>query len=338
MKLPALITTDLHHTAHPRDAYRWDLWPWLRKTCVKEGVKTLLILGDVTDAKDYHPAELINRIVREVDMTRECVENITIDMGNHDYLRVGHPALGFLSALPGVRFVSKPLDTSAEGESAIFLPHTKTPLKDWGGYDWSMYRYVFMHQTVDGSIASNGQRMDGDVFPDMSAAGKIYSGDIHVPQIINGVEYVGSPYHVHFGDKFKPRCVLIDGFNKAHDVRFRTISRVTLDVLPGEFFQADPSKTLQLHEGDQVKLRMHLQAAEMHEWQSYKRRAVDVLKAMKVECFGIELVPPPTRRRFGGAAVAQHLALSRPQDVLFNFVEREGLGGDAYDIGMDLLK
>src|ERR1700756_2997969 len=184
MKLPALITSDLHFTANPRDEYRWALWPWLRKTCEKEGAHTLLILGDLTDAKDHHSAKLVNRIMREIEATRNCVERLIILQGNHDYEATGHPFFAFLSALPGVTFASRPLDTSSEGEAALFLPHTKTPLKDWSGFDWSMYHYVFMHQTVDGSIASNGQRMAGDAFPDMQSAGKIYSGDIHVPQLV----------------------------------------------------------------------------------------------------------------------------------------------------------
>lgn len=337
MKLPALITTDLHLTANPRDEYRWGLWPWLRKTCAEENVETLCILGDVTDAKDYHPASLVNRIVREIKATREVVPRIIIDQGNHDYLLTDHPYLAFLSAFDGVTFVNRPLDTSAEGEAALFLPHTKTPLKDWSGFDWSMYRWVFMHQTVDGSIASNGQRMSGDKFPDMRGAGKIYSGDIHVPQVINGVEYVGSPYHVHFGDKFKPRVLLLDRGGRPHDLRFDTIRRVTLDALPGEFLASDPNKTLQLRQGDQVKLRVHLQPAEVHEWHAIKRRAAEVLHMLNVECYGIELVTPKQRRRFEEQR-SQHSVSSRPEEVLYSYVEREGLGADALDIGLELLK
>lgn len=336
MKLPALITTDLHLTANPRDEYRWALWPWLRKQCEKEGVNTLLILGDVTDAKDYHPNQLVNRIVKEIDATRACVESIIIDQGNHDYLRSGHPLLGFLSALQGVRFVTRPLDTSAEGEAALFLPHTKTPLQDWSGFDWSMYRYVFMHQTVDGSIASNGQRMAGDKFPDMTSAGKIYSGDIHVPQTINGVEYVGSPYHVHFGDAFKPRCVLIDSRGDASSLHFRSISRITLDAASG-----DVGRLAEMHKlraGDQLKVRLHLGADELGEWHARKRAVVDELKNVGVELFGVELVPPKTRRRFNEAVSSQHAAFSRPEDLVLDFVNRESLGADALDVGLELLE
>lgn len=337
MKLPALITTDLHFTANPRDEYRWGIWSWLRKTCAKESVKTLLILGDLTDAKDYHPAELVNRIVKEVALTRQAGIEILILQGNHDYLRAGHAYFAFLSTLPGVTFITKPLDTGAYGEAALFLPHTKNPAKDWADMRFDDCAYVFMHQTVSGAVASNGQKMEGDAFPDLSGAGKVYSGDIHVPQKIGCVEYVGSPYHVHFGDRFKPRCVLIDSFRKAHDLRFRTISRITLDCLPGEFL-VPGSPTLELREGDQVKLRIHLTAAEMHEWAAIKRNAAAALAALKAETCGIELIPPKVRKRFGGQAAARVLTTSTPEEALLRFVELEGLSGPALDLGLELLE
>lgn len=334
MRLPALITTDLHLTANPRDDYRWGLWAWLRKECEKNNVQTLLILGDVTDAKDRHPAVLINRIVKEIDACRAVVPRIIINMGNHDYETTGNPFLGFLSTLSGVTFASRPSDTSSEGEAALFLPHTKAPLKDWGSFDWSMYRFVFMHQTVDGSIASNGQKMTGDVFPDMRAAGKIYSGDIHVPQIINGVEYIGSPYHVHFGDSFKPRCVLLDGFGKPRDLHFRTIQRRTIECLPGEFYVSG-LPTLELRKGDQVKIRVHLQRSELQDWLEIKRQVIKSLKEAEVEVFGIELIVPKQRRRLKDDSALT--AGTSDENVVLGFVEIEDIGAEALDVGLDLL-
>lgn len=336
MQLPALITSDVHFTARPADEYRWGLWPWLRKQCEKERAQSLLILGDLTDSKDYHCAELVNRIVKEVKATLVCVPAIYILMGNHDFLRRGHPFFGFLSALEGVHFIDKPLDTTGHGEAALFLPYTKTPLKDWAGFDFSHYRWVFIHQTVNGSIASNGQKMDGDLFPDMSAAGKIYSGDIHLAQTVSGVEYVGSPYHVHFGDAFKPRSLLLDSFGRAVDLHFRTTSRITLDA--GAMDLGRLSDLHRLRTGDQVKIRIHLGADELHEWHAIKRLAADEMKKAGVDLFGIELIPPKTRRRFEDSDSPRLAVSSRPQDILYNFVEREGLGPDALDVGLDLLE
>ena len=186
MKLPALLISDLHLTSNPRHEYRWGLFKWLANECASEKVKTLVILGDLTDAKGYHPAELTNKLVERITMLTWLGIEVIILPGNHDYLREGHTYFEFLRFIPGVKFMQTmtALDED-DGPTAFFLPHNKNPSKAWAGLDFSHYDYLFMHQTVKGSIASNGQLMDGEPLPPLNAV-KVYSGDIHVPQVIGG--------------------------------------------------------------------------------------------------------------------------------------------------------
>lgn len=328
MKFPALLCSDLHLTANPRDAYRWELFPWLAKQVALKHIKSLCILGDLTDAKDYHSAELVNLVVTRVTMLSWLGAHVYILMGNHDYLRKGHAFFQFLSQIPNVTFITEPLDTSSEGEPCLFLPHTKDPAGDWAGMDFSHYRYLFLHQTVDGAIASNGQKMEGDTLPGLHAAGKVYSGDIHVPQVIGPVEYVGSPYHVHFGDRFRPRCLVLWD-SEVEVLRFPTISRITLDVNSLEEL-ADQ----RLRAKDQVKLRIHLGREELHQWHAIKRDATKLLTDAGVEVHGVELVAPKTRRRVR-VGVAPNT--SGPEDILARYVRREDMGADFLDLGLDLL-
>jgi hypothetical protein len=333
MKFPALLASDLHLTANPLDEYRWGLFGWLREQCVTWEIQTLCILGDLTDAKDYHSAELVNRVVREIVRLKECVPRLIILMGNHDYLRSGHAFFGFLSSIPGVTFAASILDTSSEGEPCLFLPHTKNPAKDWAGLDFSHYRFLFMHQTVTGSKASNGQTMNGEALPDLSVAGKVWSGDIHVPQHVGPVEYVGSPYHVHFGDSFKPRCVVIQSRGRREDLTFPTISRFTLAVSG----LAELGR-LKFRAGDQVKLRLALARADMHQWAAIKRDSTDYLRGLGVEVCGVELVAPKTRNRVQTADQprAARRAMT-PEDIVSEFVRREDLGADALDAALEAL-
>lgn len=340
MKLPALLVSDPHFTANKQDEYRWGLWSWIRATCTKKNIRTLAILGDLTDAKDYHPAELVNRLVHEIDLTRANVENIVILKGNHDYLKDGHAFFEFLSCLPGVRFITRPHDSSSDGAACLWLPHTKSPNTEWQSLtNLDNYQFVFMHQTLHGARSSNGQAMEGEAMPDLSAAGKIYSGDIHVPQLVkaghNEVEYVGSPYHVHFGDNFKPRCLIIDHDGTASETRFRTISRVTLDITADQLL----NQPLDLREGDQVKVRVHLEAAEMHEWSRLQRAGSKRLQEMGVTVASLALVPPRQRQRFGGqeASSTSWRAMS-PEEAVLGFVEREGLGAEALTVGLQVIE
>lgn len=326
MKLPALITSDLHLVASASTEYRWGLFPWLAEQCKLEKVKTLLILGDLTDAKDNHSAELVNRTVQAIKSLP--VERIIILAGNHDWLKAGQEFFRFLNVLPNVEFITKPTeDTEFSGPLCYFLPYSKAPAKDWGGQDFSHYDYLFMHQTVSGAVSSNGQKMDGEVLPALNA-GKVYSGDIHVPQVIGPVEYVGSPYHVHMGDAFKPRCVLIEKDRNTVDLHFDTISRVTVAVGSlKELYKKD------FVSGDQVKLRIELDEADKHQWQRLKREALEELKSRGVDVQGVELVV-----KKAGRVKLDTSADYSPGDAVMRFVQAEELGPTALEVALEIIE
>ena len=329
MKLPALMCSDLHLTANPRDEYRWGLFKWLVDVIVKEEVKTLLLLGDLTDAKDYHPSSLTNRLVDAVAVLSWLGVDIWILMGNHDYLRKGHAYFAFLKHLPGVRFVTEPTEITDEGKGplAMMLPHTKDPTADWAGRDHTHYDLLFMHQTVSGAIASNGQAMKGELLPWLQAR-KVWSGDIHVPQVIGAVEYVGSPYHVHFGDSFAPRCVLLDRRGRSSDLRYPTLSRHMLRFVPG-----DESAIQHVRPGDQVKAIVELAPSERHEWRRVQREVLAMLKSAGADVHELRLTAPSGLE---GAAEAPNRALAPLSDdeALLAFVEARGLGVDAHEAGL----
>lgn len=330
MKLPAILASDLHLTANPRDEYRWGLFPWLAEELRAERAETLVLLGDLTDQKDLHPAELVNRVVREIDKLRAVVPRIIILMGNHDLLKSGHMFFAFLDTLPGVEVITKPTE-DYEGGLTMWLPYSKQPATDWAAFDFSHFNYIMLHQTIKGAIASNGQKMEGEQLPDFTKAGKVYSGDIHVPQKIGPVEYVGSPYHVHFGDSFEPRCIAIDRDHRAFDLHYRTTSRVTLDVRGvGEL------RRITLVKGDQVKIRVHLTEAEKHEWRSVREEAVTICDATGVDLCGLELVVAKSRKRVtpGDRPVSDFY----PQRAAYRFVEEQDLGGDLLDVGLECME
>lgn len=330
MRLPCLIISDLHFTDEPCTAYRWDLFPWLAKQIKEHHVKTLLILGDLTDAKDRHSAALVNKIV--TNLNDLPIDDIKILCGNHDWLQRGEEFFRFLNLFPKLNFITKPWeDDNMHGESAYFLPYSKNPYKDWSGMDFSFYSWLFMHQTIKGAVASNGQEMDGEELPDFSGP-RVYSGDIHVPQTIGGLTYVGSPYHVHFGDNFKPRAILLDRNGVEHDLHFETIKRVVIKVT-----NLQELRRKRLRAGDQVKLRVELSEAEKHQWHRIRREAVEYLEACQVSVHGVELIVAKANKRVevGGR---QGRALLSPQELITRFVDREELGANILDAALDIME
>lgn len=339
MQLPALLIADLHLVESPSCEYRWGLWPWLSATIREERVATLVIAGDLTDKKDYHPSELVNRIVRCItDLKRDHPQlAIYIIPGNHDWLKDGQEYFRFLGHLPGVHFFTEPREDEQPGKGplAMFLPFTKTPAADWRGLDFQHYDYVFMHQTVRGSIASNGMEMEGEELVDLRSAGKVYSGDIHVPQVVSTpwgkVEYIGSPYHVHFGDDFKPRAVLLEKGGRAIDLHFKSPRRIAIKVSGLEGLRSRLRKT---DAGDQVKATIVLDEADKHMWGRIRREASLMLEQAEVDVHGLELQVEHSDRRI--TAQEERVRLS-PGDALLRFVQAESLTPDAYEIAMEVI-
>lgn len=337
MELPAILVSDLHLTSRPEEAYRWELFTWLAEEARHEEVKTLVIAGDLTDAKDYHSAELVNRVVRKLLEVMQFggIKNIYILMGNHDYLKAGHAFFSFLSHIPGITFITRITEVTADdGPNALFLPHTKTPLQDWKDLDVSHFTYVFMHQTAPGSIASNGMKMEGDALPSFKDV-VVYSGDIHVPQIIGDIEYIGSPYPVHFGDTFKARAILLDRRNRPVDLYFKTIRRDSLTVRGA----ADFNKQIeQLRKGDHLKLKVLLGEEEKHDWQTIKLAMQHKCRELGIELHGIELNVDRVQRRAMSSAVHTPVRESdNAADAVLAYVLAEELGPTALEIGLELI-
>ena len=331
MKFPALLVSDLHLTANPADEYRWALFPWLRHQLAIHKCRTLFIGGDVTDAKDYHSAELTNRVARAMIDMAGCVESVLINRGNHDYLREGHTFFEFLNLWPNIKYFTKPTDLSAEGESVLMLPYSKNPAADWRDLPLSDYHYLFMHQTLRGSVSSNGQKMEGDLLPELHKAGKIWSGDIHVPQVIGPVEYIGSPYPVHFGDAFRPRAVLLGIDGKPTTLRFPSIRRMAMKV-----DNLDAIVAAKLSAKDQVKIELRMAAAEAHEWKAIRREITDYVAGTGAELHGLSLTIKADRKRVDSAT--RPTVRRTPESVVLAYVEAEELGADALQTGLELIE
>lgn len=333
MKLPALLASDLHLTSNPADEYRWELFPWLTEQIRRAGAKTLVLCGDLTDAKDYHPSELVNRTVKVIDqMSALC--DVMIIRGNHDYLRDGHMFFEFLNALPHVNVITKPCDdgvTDPDGALTLYLPHTKTPMKDWSGFDFSNFAYVFMHQTAPGSLAGNGQAMGGEEMPLLNAAGKVFSGDIHVPQKVGPIEYIGSPYHVHFGDNFQTRVIEIDRSGKQFDLHFPSIRKVMLDVTSlDDFVEASRG----LGAKDQVKVRVSLPESEKHYWRAVKATIEHAGADFDLRSVELRVQKSDQRAQAGDRPVA----LFDPIECVYSYVDGQGLGHELLEAALECME
>lgn len=347
MKLPALITTDLHLTSNPRDAYRWGLFPWLEEQIRKYKIKTLLILGDLTDAKDYHDSTLVNQIVFTLKALSdlESIEEVVILKGNHDYLKDGHAFFDFLNTFDRIKFVSNFYSDLTPDLAALYLPHTKTPDQDWKKFDFSMYDLIFMHQTLNGAVASNGQKMQGELTAAklVSPLIQIYSGDIHVPQDIGKVRYIGSPYPVHFGDHYEPRCLLLDIGANEIPLHFKTIKRVAITLKGSEcrypYTGGKEPFWCWLKPGDQVKIKVELDKADACHWDKIRKWIKASCGDYSLKLQALNLVIKKNRRILVASKREQAKKIEHtPEQLVCRFVQNEDMGGDFLDTGLGIIE
>lgn len=333
--MTVLFTADLHFTDRPQDEYRWGLFDWLAEQAVQQAVDAIVVLGDVTDAKDGHRARFVNRLVERFRfLAKNCP--VYVLMGNHDYTSPSTPFFGFLHDPDrNIHYIKEPQSIVLPDKSvALMIPNTDDIERDWlkfkGDYD-----YILLHQCFDGVTLSDGYQLSGPdpkIFKDSSA--RILSGDIHVQQKVGKVEYVGAPYRIRFGDVYEGRCLLIDG-EEEESLHYPCLRKHTVVVHNAqELFDND-----ELAEGDQVKVRLMLKREEMVEWADRRREVFDVCNKLGVSVHGVELAPQSKRTRIKKHKKGATMSINAgPEEVLVKFAKRENIDAELLEVGKELLK
>jgi hypothetical protein len=163
-----------------------------------------------------------------------------------------------------IHIVTEPTNFKGTGwpEDAILLPYAANPREAWKGIRWADYRCAFMHQTVTGAISENGMKMENPKMPLFPRTLKVYSGDIHVPQRIGRVEYVGAPHPIKFGDKYKTRFLLLnDAYDIEREILLYPKQKHMLEIGSIEELEACEGVA-----GDQARIRYRLPISAVGDW------------------------------------------------------------------------
>lgn len=283
--MKALITTDLHLTDKQEDEYRWEIFDVLIRRLKKEkSMVWVFILGDLTDRKDNHSSKLVNRVIKNLISLSSFCHKVKIVKGNHDYIDVSNPFFLFVNHFNGIDFVSDEQVIKIAGKRCLLKGHSFDFKNE---KRFKEYDYLFIHQTVNKAAASNGYEMEGI----SSRFGtSVFSGDIHVPQKVGDVVYVGSPYPVHLGDSFQPRYAILDfETGKIRYRKIKTIRKETIDYYPEE----DGTRSYKeygLKAGDFVKVRVYLHRSNADQWSVIRQKIASYFRKKGVRLKGIDLV------------------------------------------------
>lgn len=322
-----LISSDLHLTDQARDAYRFDIFPWLAQQQQRFNVDATFILGDITDQKDNHSSALVNCLIDELTGLRPPVY---ILKGNHDFIDPNNPFFRFLNCIEGAHFIVEP--TLIDGVAMI--PHQQ----DQASFDRACGIIppkapgVMVHATFNGALAETGARLTGLQATPIEAMKPLgtWAGDVHRPQRSGIVTYVGAPYHVRFGDTFTPRVLLVKN-GVEQNLYFPAPHKWALTVRDA----VEITSNEDLRAGDQVKVTVELAKEEVVEWAKNRAAVVQACKEMQLEVYGIELKVKARRRervKLGQGAP------KNPFDVLNAFCANENLPTNIKKAGVDLLK
>lgn len=332
----ALITSDFHLTSRPQDAYRWEVFAWLRKTIQRKGVSHVVIAGDLTDRKDKHDAQLVNRAVEELKLLSDHA-GLFVLPGNHDYVDKALPYFRFLQQSKWCNYITEPTHLVIGASVWLLLPHERHPMKAWAKVDWKKLDLVVMHQSTIGASASNGQKMQEGLklaYLRKRTSATIVSGDIHVPQQHGQFWYCGSPHPVHFGDEFEPRVLLYSVPNKVVSLPRLTIRKLVRELdSPDDvaaFFGSE-----EVREHDQLRLLVRVKRSELYQWPEIQAR---VRKLSDEKSVVLHAVEPTIVEAEAKGRKPLELRTTATHKTLREFATSQGLGEPAIKAGLDFLK
>ena len=336
--MAVLITGDLHFSDNPRDAYRHEWVSWFLTQVKKHKAGGVVLLGDLTEAKDRHGGWLTNKVVAHLAAMAKLCPLIVVQ-GNHDFL--GDPRdgfFGFSGRLDGVTWVSLPTagkDLPAAFSMglgpALFLPWTGDYKRDWaewlGKGGFHAYAPIFCHQTFDGADVGYGRKLDGvpaSIFSYGTEDDLVIAGDIHVPQKLGPVTYAGAPYTVDFGDDYAGRILKLDG-RKLTSIVYEGPQKRLVDI------EIDWLQEAKVNAGDIVKVAIRM--ADKERWAETRDAVMRWGEKRKVWVYSVVPVMAKAKQRVRGKVEAR-----TDDELLGAFCKRRGLSESVAKTGRFLME
>ncbi len=324
-----ILMSDLHLTDKPEDRHRFNIFGIVREVSSKFSNYDLIILGDITEKKDKHNSELVNSILNHLFSLFDDGRLLSIKIltGNHDFIDRSRPYFTFLNHHTKIQFITEPLvqHVAHSKETILYLPYSNNPMEEWKKFT-GPYTYVFMHQSVQGGQTQSGYIIDTKLPATyfVKKAKKVYSGDLHVPQVIENITYVGAPYHVYFGDIYTGRVLVLDQKETSVQTGHRFPKKLHLiidnqDLSPLEVIQT----------GDQVKVTVRLDPIEFSNYKEIKEKIKKRVEVLVGHLFGIGMIS--TKQKTGIATstmVVDKKGKRTPEEWVTVYAARQGLSLD----------
>ena len=153
-----------------------------------------------------------------------------------------------------------------------------------------------------------------------------------MPQQLGPVTYVGSPYHIKFGDKFTPRCLLIDTDFNTKDLHFPAPKKYMLRI---RF--VEQLRDYKIRSGDFLKVEVRLTRSDLPERLGIRADVKQVAQELGAQLRGVslKLSSRPVLRMDRGA-----LQISRKSDmeIFKGYCQQRGIAKEIMTTGLGFLE
>lgn len=328
-EIVSIYFSDTHFSNRPQDEYRWSLFPFLENLIRESGARYLFFLGDLTEQKDEHTGELVNRIFRNLRklanaLTENSQSNATIFMlsGNHCGLSADKSFFRFLhrGLMGKILYFSKPAEIGLFQQKYLFLPHTRDFSTYTRAYDFKKYDRVFFHQPIAGAVTENGDKLkdgiDASVFDGCPQA---IGGDVHVPQVLGNARFVGAPHVLRYGDMFTPQ-VLIETAGKG-DLRGVLVPGIRKAVVGCQ--NAAEFAALALRRGDMARVTVTLPRAQFGQWEDISREIQVYAEKRGIILGSLKLAEAVVRQRMRDITCVESRATTADPKMVLSTYARE---------------
>lgn len=226
----ALLFGDLHVHNHKKSQTRLqdclEVLDWIFKTAVDRKIPNILFGGDLLHERQKIDVLNYIRVFEKFIQYSNNNFEIYLLIGNHDMYhreRWDVNSVKPLSAIPCVHVIAEPTTINIDGHDIDFLPFTEDPITDLKKLKGNRKNgdILIAHAAVDGAQLNTMYGIQSDVVVEYDSEMTKVSPDIfkdwkqtflshyHAAQeLTNGVEYIGSPLELSFGEAFQKKHII----------------------------------------------------------------------------------------------------------------------------------
>ena len=215
-------------------------------------------------------------------------------------------------------------------DSLLLMPWQADPQAAFMANRTPHLRAVFMHQPVNGAVGEHGMKMKVENTPIFPRSLKVYSGDIHTPQKVGVVEYVGAPHPIDFGDDYPCRMLRLN-------TEYEIVRAITLHPPKKHMLRVRNLKELEqtkTEPGDQARIEFHVAADRIEQWAVEQEGIAQWAADRKIRVASVETI------------IDAQTSMGTPQTPIFDadptetlsaFCTSESLADNIADAGKQLL-